>query len=147
MRSNAQLHAEEKFRAEEKRTGAEFRPEDFVLLPESAAATTIAMHEAWARNWSCWNQVYKETHELFRPFYMFPLEMAQQYFAFILGLQQCISEPIGRQTRRVQAVHVPGLQLVEDECEVLERAMDIATGADTALWAEVVEVGRSAAAA
>ena len=135
-------------RASAKPYSAEFRPED-VLLPDSAAATTIAVQEAWAGNWSCWNQFYKETYELFRPLYMFPLEMAQQYFSFILGFQQCVSEPVGKQKRRVSELHVPGLRLAraeQDESEEIEKAMDIAIGANTELWADVVEVGRGMAA-
>jgi hypothetical protein len=129
------------------RTGyAPLRPRDFLLLPDSAVEATLAMHEAWARNWGLWNQYCKETYGLIRPFYMFPLEMTQYYFAYLWGCPQCIGEPVGKR----EAECLPGERLIRAEREIaeeLEQAMDVATGACTELWCEIVELERAALAA
>jgi hypothetical protein len=133
-------------RQDAERGYARFRPEDFLVLPDAAIETTLAMHEAWARNWGLWNQHCKDVYWLVRPLYMFPLEMAQQYFSFIYGCPQCICEPVGKR----KAESLPGAQLIRTEQEIveeLEQAMDIATGACTELWYEIVDQERAAMAA
>ena len=128
--------------------GVPFRPEDFILPSEATAEATIAMHEQLAHNWGCWNVFCKECYDLVRPFYMFQLELAQQYFSYILGMQRCISEPIGEQLKsKHEPWPQPGPRLVKhQDREELAEAMDIAIGATPELWAEVVHVGRAAAA-
>lgn len=127
--------------------GVPYRPEDFDLLSDSATEATIAAHEQWARNWGSWNVFCKECYDVVRPFCMFPLELAQQYFCFILGMQQWIGEPVGEQksrsNRRPEPTPTPGPRLVKsaEECEELAEAMDIAIGATREMWAEVVHVG------
>ena len=125
---------------------AQFGPEDFAVLTDAASAATITLHQAWAENWGCWNQFYRDACELAQPFYMFPLEMAQQYFSFICGMQQCIGEPVGQQRYGEKK---PGPRLAYDreaEREEFEQAMDVAIGATPEVWVEVVQVGRAAAA-
>ena len=127
--------------------GVPYRPEDFILVSDATAETTIAMHEQLARNWGTWNVFCKQCYDVMRPFYMFPLELAQQYFSYIFGMQQCLSEPIGQQLNP-EPGPTPGPRLIgRQEREELAEAMDIAIGATTELWAEVVHVGSARAAA
>ncbi len=127
--------------------GVPYRPEDFLLVSGTTAESTIAMHEQLARNWGSWNVFCKQCYDLMRPFYIFPLEMAQQYFSFILGMQQCVSEPVG-QRLNPEPGPTPGPRLINrEEREEIADAFDVAIGATPELWAEVVHVGRGARAA
>ena len=123
--------------------------ENFILPPDATAEATIAMHEQLARNWGCWSVFCKECYDLVRPFYMFQLELAQQYFSYMFGMQRCISQPVGEQLKSNRGPWPqPGPRLVKrEEREELAEAMDIALGATTELWAEVVQVVRAGSAA
>ena len=133
--------------------GVPFRPEDFAsteFIPVSGAATeaSIAMHEQLARNWGSWTVFCKQCCDLMRPFYMFQLDMAQQYFAFICGMPQCISEPVGQQLAAEKQPRLLGPRLAYDretEREEIEQAFDVAIGATPELWVDVVKVARAAA--
>ena len=131
--------------------GVPFRAEDFdfVSVSESTAEVGIHMHEQWARNWGSWGVFCQQCYDLMRPFYMFPLELTQQYFSFILGMQQCISEPVGDQKAKLEHPGpTPGPRLLKRaEREEIAEAFDIAMGATPELWAEVVHVGHSNARA
>ena len=123
--------------------GVPYRPEDFDRISDPTAEATIAMHEQLARNWGSWNVFCKDCYELVRPFCMFQLELAQQYFSYILGMQQCISEPVGEQKcKGGKPKPTPGPSLVKSaqEREELAEAFDVAIGATTELWAEVIHV-------
>ena len=135
--------------------GVPFPPEDFGstdFIPMSDAATeaTIAIHEQLARNWGSWTLFCKQCCDLMRPFYMFHLDMAQQYFSYILGMQKWISEPVGEQLKKYElepGPHPRPRLITREEREEIAEAFDVAIGATPELWAEVVHVGRSASAA
>ena len=133
--------------------GVPFRPEDFAsteFIPISDAATeaTIAMHEQLARNWGSWTLFCKQCCDLMRPFYMFQLDMAQQYFSFICGMPQCISEPVGEQLKKYDqepGPHPRPRLVTRDEREEIAEAFDIAIGATPEVWVDVVKIARAAA--
>ena len=133
--------------------GVPYSPEDFVRLSGTPAETSIAMHEQLAQNWGCWGVFCKDCYELVRPFYMFQLELVQQYFSYLFGMPQCLGEPLGEQQlkfngRGKKPGPTPGPRLItREQREQLAEAMDIAIGATPELWAEVVQVGRARAAA
>jgi len=160
MSKNLHIHAtDSKGRVDERGSpntyaaiyGVPFRPEGFDLVSDTTTDATIVMHEQWARNWGCWNVFCKECYDLVRPFYIFPLDLAQQYFAYIFGMQPTISEPVGEKQQGKSKRHpgpTPGPRLVKrEEREELAEAMDIAIGATPELWAEVVHVGNARGAA
>jgi hypothetical protein len=120
-------------------SSASFSPANFLLMPDQAIAATVALHEAMARNWSCCNLFYKEVYWIVRPFYFFPLEMAQHYYRLMFGLPQCLSEPMVKQ-RKTEGLE-RAEQYVQDGAlrEEIEQATDIATGACTEMWFEIVE--------
>ncbi len=159
MSKNLHIHAtDSKGRVDERGSpntyaaiyGVPFRPEAFDLVSDTTTDATIVMHEQWARNWGCWNVFCKECYDFVRPFYMFQLELTQQYFSFIFGMQQCISEPVGEQKakRTEHPGPTPRPRLVSrEEREALAEAFDVAMGATPELWAEVIHVVPARAAA
>jgi hypothetical protein len=124
-----------------------------ILAPLHGAtiAATLAMHEACAQHWGNLNQYCSCAFWMARPFYLYPFEVMQQYFSFILGYRQCATEPVGNQRRtqrdlRPEPRHPSskldsGPQLYEETSP--EEAMDVAIGACTEMWFEIIQEGAS----
>jgi hypothetical protein len=106
---------------------------------------SLSVHEAWARNLDGFNQYCANALSLARPFYVFPLGAMQQYFSFIFGLPQWVSEPLGQKQiarREGRTLEGPvGRRDGDGQCEEAQRAMDIAIGATTEMWFEMIHEG------
>ena len=124
-----------------------YYPDVFSMLRD-AVETTLTIHEACLQNCSCLSHFYTEAYRLISPYYTFPMQVTQHYFAFIFGVPQCISEPLAGSQRKVETLELRYPQRAEcdEDTEEIARAMDIAIGADTSLWVEVEEVERAMAA-
>lgn len=121
-------------------------PSDLFGPLHGTIAATLAMHEACAQHWGKVNQYCSSAFWIVRPFYLFPFELMQQYFSFILGYRVCVSEPVATQHRTQRDLPLRPSGRLDlgprlEEMGSVEQAMDVATGASTEMWFEIVHEG------
>jgi hypothetical protein len=113
----------------------------------ATVGATLAMHEACAQHWGNLSQYCSSAFWFARPFYLFPFDLMQQYFSFLLGCRGCVTEPVANQ-RSIQRDSQPeplrpsgrpDMGPQPEEPSSVEQAMDIAIGASSEMWVEIVQ--------